>query len=92
MRVDCINAIGPTDAWVTLDTVLLTNATQLYYDVTAFRQPARLYRLVPVPYSTPSPLRASDLPTSTSATSRPKNIPSRAVRSPTPSSIGTLRR
>jgi hypothetical protein len=49
VRVDYINVIGPTDAWVTLDTVLLTNTTQLYFDVTAFRQPTRLYRLVPVP-------------------------------------------
>ena len=49
VRVDYINAIGPTDAWVTLNTVLLTNTTQLYFDDTAFRQPTRLYRLVPVP-------------------------------------------
>jgi hypothetical protein len=49
VRIDSINAIGPTDAWVTMNTVLLTNTTQLYFDVTAFRQPTRLYRLVPVP-------------------------------------------
>jgi hypothetical protein len=49
VRVDYINAIAPTDAWVTLDTVTLTNTTQLYFDVSAFRQPTRLYRLVPVP-------------------------------------------
>ncbi len=49
VRVDYINAIGPTDAWVTLGTVLLTNPPQLYYDLTAFRQPARLYRLVTLP-------------------------------------------
>jgi uncharacterized repeat protein (TIGR03803 family) len=49
VRVDYINAIGPTDAWVTLNTVLLTNTTQLYFDVTAFGQPRRLYRLVVVP-------------------------------------------
>jgi hypothetical protein len=49
VRVDYINQFGPTDAWVTLDTVLLTNTTQLYFDVTAFRQANRLYRLVPVP-------------------------------------------
>jgi uncharacterized repeat protein (TIGR03803 family) len=49
VRVDYINAIGPTNAWVTLDTVLLTNTTQLYFDVTAFRQPTRLYRLVASP-------------------------------------------
>jgi hypothetical protein len=34
---------------VTLDTVTLTNTTQLFFDVTMFRQPTRLYRLVPVP-------------------------------------------
>lgn len=49
VRVDYINQVGPTDAWVTLDTVLLTNTPQYYYDLTAFRQPTRLYRLVPIP-------------------------------------------
>jgi hypothetical protein len=49
VRVDYINAIGPTDSWVTLNTVTLTNTSQLYFDVSAFRQPTRLYRLVPVP-------------------------------------------
>ena len=49
MRVDYINQIGPTGAWVTLDNIALTNATQPYFDFTAFRQPARLYRLMPVP-------------------------------------------
>ncbi|MGA2866577.1 MAG: immunoglobulin domain-containing protein [Verrucomicrobiota bacterium] len=49
VRIDYINAIGPTDAWVTLATVTLTNTTELYFDLGAFRQPPRLYRLVPVP-------------------------------------------
>ena len=49
VRVDCINAIGPTDAWVTLDTVPLTNTSQLYFDVSAPAQPQRLYRLLQVP-------------------------------------------
>ncbi len=49
VQVDYINQFGPTDAWVTLDTVVLTNTTQLYFDVTMFRQPTRLYRLVAVP-------------------------------------------
>ncbi len=49
IRIDYINQVGPTDAWVTLDTVTLTNTSQLYFDLTAFHQPARLYRLVPVP-------------------------------------------
>lgn len=49
LRVDYINQIGLTDAWVTLNTVTLTNTTQLYFDVSAIGQPQRLYRLVPVP-------------------------------------------
>ena len=49
MRIDCLNAICPTDAWVTLATVTLTNSPQLYFDLTAFRQAPRLYRLVPLP-------------------------------------------
>ena len=49
VRIDCINSLGPTDAWVTLDTVTLTNTTQPYLNLTMFRQPPRLYRLVPVP-------------------------------------------
>jgi hypothetical protein len=49
LRLDYINAIGPTDAWVTLDTVTLTNTSQLCFDVSALGQPQRLYRLVQVP-------------------------------------------
>jgi hypothetical protein len=49
VRVDYINQFGPIDAWVTLDTVTLTNTTQPYLDLGMWRQPARLYRLVPVP-------------------------------------------
>jgi hypothetical protein len=49
VRIDYINVIGPTDAWVTLATVTLTNTTELYFDLGAFRQPPRLYRLVPLP-------------------------------------------
>jgi uncharacterized delta-60 repeat protein len=49
LRLDYINAIGPTNAWVTLDTVTLTNTSQLYFDVSAIGQPRRLYRIVPVP-------------------------------------------
>jgi hypothetical protein len=49
MRIDYINAIGPTDAWVTLATVTLTNSPQLSFDLTAFRHAPRLYRLVPLP-------------------------------------------
>jgi hypothetical protein len=49
VRVDAINQVGPIDAWFTLDTVTLTNTTQLYFDITAPDQPPQLYRLVPVP-------------------------------------------
>jgi uncharacterized repeat protein (TIGR03803 family) len=49
VRVDGINRFGPIDAWVTLDTVTLTNTSQLYFDATASGQPQRLYRLVPSP-------------------------------------------
>jgi hypothetical protein len=49
LRLDYINAIGPTDAWVTLETVTLTNTSQFYFDVSVLGQPARLYRITPVP-------------------------------------------
>jgi len=49
VRVDCINQFGPIDAWVALDTVTLTNTSQLYFDVSAPGQPPRLYRLVRLP-------------------------------------------
>ena len=49
VRVDGINAVGPTDAWFPLDTVTVTNSSQLYFDVSVVGQPQRLYRLVPVP-------------------------------------------
>ena len=41
VRIDYIKPVGPTDAWLTLDTVTLTNATQPYFDFTMFRRPAR---------------------------------------------------
>jgi hypothetical protein len=47
VRLDYINQFGPTDAWVTLDTVTLTNTPQLYFDTSAWQQPPRLYRHVP---------------------------------------------
>ena len=49
VRVDYINAKGPTDAWWTLDTITLTNTSQLYFDTSSIGQPRRLYRLVTVP-------------------------------------------
>jgi alpha-tubulin suppressor-like RCC1 family protein len=49
VRVDYINQFGPTDAWVTLATVILTNTSQLYFDVSTIGQPPRLWRLITVP-------------------------------------------
>ena len=49
LRLDYINQFGPTDAWVTLDTITLTNTLQLYFDVSDIGQPPRLWRIVPVP-------------------------------------------
>jgi hypothetical protein len=49
LRVDCINQFGPVDAWMTLDTVTLTNSPQLYFDTAAIGQPARLWRVMAVP-------------------------------------------
>jgi hypothetical protein len=49
LRLDYINRFGPTDAWVTLDTVTLTSMSQLYFDISAPGQPQRLYRLVSLP-------------------------------------------
>ena len=49
VRVDAINQFGPIVAWFTLDTVKLTNTSQLYFDVSAPGQPQRLYRLTQVP-------------------------------------------
>jgi hypothetical protein len=49
VRLDYINQYGPTDAWVTLSTVQLTNTSQLYFDISAPDQPQRLYRLVQMP-------------------------------------------
>jgi uncharacterized repeat protein (TIGR03803 family) len=49
LRLDGIRSIGPTDGWFTLDTVMLTNPPQLYFDVSAVNQPTRLYRIIPLP-------------------------------------------
>jgi uncharacterized repeat protein (TIGR03803 family) len=48
VQLDYINAIGPTNAWVALDTVTFTNTSQLYFDASCLGQPERLYRIVPV--------------------------------------------
>jgi hypothetical protein len=49
VRLDYISQFGPIDSWVALDTVMLTNTSQLYFDIAAPGQPPRLYRLVQVP-------------------------------------------
>jgi hypothetical protein len=49
VRLDYINQFGPTDAWVTLATVTLTNTSQLYFDTSARGRPQRVYRFVPSP-------------------------------------------
>jgi uncharacterized repeat protein (TIGR03803 family) len=49
LRLDYINQFGPTDAWVPLNTVTLTNSTQLYFDISSPGQPQRLYRIVSPP-------------------------------------------
>lgn len=49
VRLDYINVIGPTDAWVHLATVALTNSSQLYFDRSAPGNPPRLYRILQLP-------------------------------------------
>jgi len=49
VRLDYIKTFGPTNAWMTLDIVILTNTIQPYFDVKCLAQPARLYRVVPLP-------------------------------------------
>ena len=48
-RVDYINVYGPTNAWVQLTTVTLTNSLQHYLDFSAIGKPPRLYRAVQIP-------------------------------------------
>ena len=48
-RLDYINRFGPTDAWVNLASVTLTNTSQFYFDFSAFGQPLRLYRVTEGP-------------------------------------------
>jgi hypothetical protein len=48
-RIDYIRAVGPTNAWMTLDTVTMTKNPQFYFDISAIGQPARYYRVVQVP-------------------------------------------
>ncbi|MGA2241784.1 MAG: glycosyl hydrolase family 28 protein [Verrucomicrobiota bacterium] len=48
LQLNYINRFGPTDAWVTLDMVTLTNTSQLYFDFSMIGQPLRLYQIVNV--------------------------------------------
>ncbi len=45
VQIDCINPIGPTDAWTLLANVVLTNPVQSYHDFDAYGKPPRLYRV-----------------------------------------------
>ena len=49
VRLDYITAASHVDAWFTLATLMLTNSSQPYYDISAIGQPQRLYRIVPLP-------------------------------------------
>lgn len=46
--VDCIYPFAPTNAWQAVGTATLTNATQLYFDLTTIGLPPRIYRVTPV--------------------------------------------
>ena len=48
-RIDYLNDLGPTNDWLALATVTLTNTSQVYLDASALSQPHRFYRLVPLP-------------------------------------------
>jgi hypothetical protein len=48
LRIDYINRVGAVDAWAALDTVTLTNTSQLYFDTSSIGQPQRLWRIVPL--------------------------------------------
>ncbi|MGH7970313.1 MAG: immunoglobulin domain-containing protein, partial [Limisphaerales bacterium] len=44
-----INMVGPTGAWFPVATVVLTNVSELYPDVSSIGQPPRLWRVQPIP-------------------------------------------
>ncbi len=48
VQIEYIRQFDPTNAWVTLATVQLTNTSQLYIDTSAIGQPPRVYRIIPV--------------------------------------------
>ena len=41
-EIDFINAIGPTNAWNALATVVVTNQPQLYFDASGINQPKKI--------------------------------------------------
>jgi hypothetical protein len=47
--VEYVNAVGPTNSWITLATVTITNQPQFYFDISGIGQPKRFYRLVVAP-------------------------------------------
>lgn len=49
LAVEGINAVGPTDAWFTIEVVNFTNTGQTYPDVSSIHQPPRVWRIVPWP-------------------------------------------
>ena len=61
-------------------------------DAPGTRSRGRLRHRRTPPFSTPSPPPASNSPTSTLATSRPRNTPSPVAKSPAPNSTGASRR
>jgi hypothetical protein len=48
-RIDCPNDLRPTNTWLVLATVTLTNSSQVYYDNSALGRAHRFYRVVPLP-------------------------------------------
>jgi hypothetical protein len=47
VQIEYVNQSGPTNAWVYLATLVLTNSPQLYFDTSAIGQPPRFYSLIP---------------------------------------------
>jgi hypothetical protein len=48
-RIDFVNDLAPTNNWITLATVTLTNTSQVYFDASALSQTHRFYAVVPLP-------------------------------------------
>lgn len=47
-RLECINSIGSTDAWLTLTNVILPSDPYIFFDLSAIGQPKRMYRQVQI--------------------------------------------